>query len=49
VWTSSDTSVATVGATDGLVRAKARGNATIIASDVRDTSIKGAMVLTVAQ
>ena len=48
-WTSSDTSVAVVGANDGLVRARARGTATIIASDVRATNIKGAMALTVAQ
>jgi hypothetical protein len=47
-WTSSDTSVATVGAS-GLVRAHARGNATIVATDVRDISIKGAMALVVAQ
>jgi len=47
-WTSSDTSVATVGAS-GLVRAHARGTATIVATDVRDISIKGAMALVVAQ
>ena len=50
-WTSSDTSVAVVGASDGggLVRARARGTATIIASDVRANNIKGAMALTVSQ
>jgi hypothetical protein len=32
-----------------LVRAHARGNATIVATDVRDISIKGAMALVVAQ
>ncbi len=48
-WTTSDTSVATVGPSDGLVRARGRGTATIIASDVRDLSIKGAMALTVVQ
>jgi hypothetical protein len=47
-WTSSDTSVATVGAS-GLIRAHARGTATIVATDVRDISIKGAMALIVAQ
>jgi hypothetical protein len=49
VWTTSDPSVATVGSTDGLVRARAGGVATIIASDVRDLNIKGAMALTVVQ
>src|SRR5690349_18561411 len=48
-WTTSDTSVATVGPNDGLVRARGRGVATIIASDVRDLSIKGVMALTVVQ
>ena len=49
VWTTSDPTVATVGSTDGLVRARARGVATIIASDARDLNIKGAMALTVVQ
>jgi hypothetical protein len=48
-WTSSDTTVATVGPSDGLVRAHGRGTSTIIASDVRDLSIKGAMALSVVQ
>ena len=48
-WTSSDTSVASVGPSNGLVRAHARGTATIVASDVRDTNIKGAMALSVVQ
>jgi hypothetical protein len=46
-WTSSDTSVATVGPASGLVRAHGHGTAAIIASDLRDVSIKGAMALTV--
>ena len=48
-WTSSDTSVATVGASSGLVRARARGTTSIVASDLRDAKLKGAMALTVAQ
>ena len=48
-WASSNTSVATVGPSDGLVKAHARGTATIVASDVRDTKIKGAMALSVVQ
>ena len=47
LWASSDTSVATV-AIDGLVRARKLGTATIVASDVRDLSLKGAMALTVS-
>jgi len=48
-WSSSDTSVAVVSVFDGLILARTRGTATIIASDVRDTNIKGAMALTVTQ
>ena len=46
-WRSSNTSIATVGATDGLVRALSRGQVTIIASDPRDPSVQGAMALVV--
>lgn len=46
-WASSDTSVATVGASDGLVRARSAGRTTIIASDPADPSLKGAMALVV--
>lgn len=48
-WASSDTSVATVVPSTGLVRAHARGTAAIVASDVRAATIKGAMLLTVTQ
>jgi hypothetical protein len=39
--------VATVGVSDGLVRAYSRGQATIIAADSRDPSVQGAMLLVV--
>lgn len=48
VWQSSDATVATVDSLGGLVRTLKRGSASIIAIDVRDTTLKGAMALQVA-
>jgi uncharacterized protein YjdB len=46
-WTSSDTSVATIGPNNGLIRAFSRGQATIIATDPHDPNQKSAMALAV--
>jgi len=47
-WRSSDTVTAVVDASGGLVRARASGAATIIATVVADTTIRGAMALVVS-
>ena len=46
-WRSSDTVTAVVDAVTGLVRARAPGPVTVIASVVADTTIRGAMALSV--
>jgi uncharacterized protein YjdB len=47
-WRTSDTAVAGVDSLSGLVRARASGRSTIIASLVVNPQIEGAMALTVA-
>ena len=47
-WLSSDTSVASVGATSGLIQARKGGTATISAAAVQDPNVKGAMLLFVS-
>jgi uncharacterized protein YjdB len=47
-WRTSDTAVAIVDSLSGLVRARASGRSTIIASLVVNPQIEGAMALTVA-
>jgi len=46
-WRASDTSLAVVDPVSGLVRARASGSVTIVASLMVDTTIGGAMVLVV--
>jgi hypothetical protein len=46
-WRSTDTATAIADANTGLVRARASGPVTIIATVVADTTIRGAMALTV--
>jgi hypothetical protein len=46
-WTSSDTAVATVGLTAGLIRALKPGTVTITAREANDPSQAGAMVVVV--
>jgi hypothetical protein len=46
-WRSTDTATAIVDALTGLVRARASGPVTIVATVVDDTTITGAMALTV--
>jgi uncharacterized protein YjdB len=48
-WASSDSSVAVVDSPSGLIRARSLGTATIIAAVTADRSVKGAMLLVVAQ
>ena len=47
-WLSSDTTVASVGATTGLIQARKGGTATITAAAVQDANVKGAMLLFVS-
>jgi len=47
-WSSSDTSVASVGTTSGLILARKGGTATIVAMGDQDPTMKGAMLLVVA-
>ena len=48
-WSSSDSSVALVDSLSGLIRARSLGTATIIAALAAESSVKGAMLLVVAQ
>ena len=48
-WSSSDSSVALVDSLSGLIRARSLGTATITAAVTADRSVKGAMLLAVAQ
>jgi uncharacterized protein YjdB len=48
-WSSSDSNVAFVDSLSGLIRARSLGTATIIAALAAERSVKGAMLLVVAQ
>ena len=48
-WSSSDSSVALVDSLSGLIRARSLGTVTIVAAAAADRSVKGAMLLVVAQ
>jgi uncharacterized protein YjdB len=48
-WSSSDSTVALVDSLSGLIRARALGTVTIIAAATQDRSVKGGMLLVVAQ
>jgi uncharacterized protein YjdB len=46
-WRSSDSTFAAVDSLSGLVHARAAGNVTILAFQISDSSVKGAMALVV--
>lgn len=46
-WTSNDTSIALVDSTGGLVRGRAKGTATVVATNQNDRNVKGAATVNV--